>query len=129
VGGDTAAQVVRTIARNGRVARVGLASDRPLPLDPMDLLLLNYTVSGFLATPLDDPAAEAAVWARVLESTLHAAITRSGRRAASEPQARHPAGRPSPQAWVRGAESGHTCVTTAIELGRHPAGDINDSRH
>lgn len=75
VGGDTAAQVVRAIARNGRVALVGLASGQPLPLDPMDLLLRNYTVSGVLATPLDEPSAEAAVWAELAELATTGAIT------------------------------------------------------
>lgn len=67
MSGDTAAQAVRAIARDGPVALVGLASGQLLPLDPMDLLLRNYTVSGGLATPLDDPAAEAAVWAELVE--------------------------------------------------------------
>jgi NADPH2:quinone reductase len=75
VGGATAAQVVRAIARNGRVALVGLASGRLLPLDPMDLLLRNYTVSGVLATPLHDPEAEAAVWAELVGLAAAGAIT------------------------------------------------------
>lgn len=75
VGGDTAAQAVRAIARDGRVALVGLASGQLLALDPMDLLLRNHTVSGVLATPLDDPAAEAAVWAELVELATAGAIT------------------------------------------------------
>jgi NADPH2:quinone reductase len=74
VGGDTAAQVVRAVARNGRVALVGLASGQPLPLDPMDLLLRNYTVSGVLAAPLEDPEAEAAVWADLVDLATAGAI-------------------------------------------------------
>ncbi|HEX4361834.1 MAG TPA: zinc-binding dehydrogenase [Pseudonocardia sp.] len=75
VGGDTAAEAVRAIARNGRVALVGLASGRPLALDQMDLLLRNYTVSGVLATPLADPAAEAAVWTELVELAATGTIT------------------------------------------------------
>jgi NADPH2:quinone reductase len=61
VGGDTAATALRSIARNGRIALVGLASGAPVALDAMDMLLRNYTAVGVLATP-GSPEAEAAVW-------------------------------------------------------------------
>lgn len=61
VGGDTASAALRAIARNGRIAVVGLAAGRPVPLDAMDLLLRNYSAVGVLATP-EEPAAEAAAW-------------------------------------------------------------------
>ncbi|MFC4031563.1 NADPH:quinone oxidoreductase family protein [Streptomyces polygonati] len=74
VGGDTAATAVRSIARNGRIALVGLASGAPLALDAMDLLLRNYTAVGVLAIP-GGPEAEAAVWARLAELAGQGAIT------------------------------------------------------
>lgn len=74
VGGDTAATVVKSIARNGRIAMIGLASGAPVPLDPMDILLRNYTVVGVLASP-SDAQTEAAVWQRLTELAAQGAIT------------------------------------------------------
>jgi len=62
VGGDTASRALESIARNGRIAVIGLASGTVVPLDPMDMLLRNYTAVGVLATPDDDPLVEAGVW-------------------------------------------------------------------
>ena len=70
VGGQTAATAVKSLARNGRILLIGLASGSPAPLDAMDLLLRNYTAVGVLATPNEDPEVEAAVWDRL--STLAA---------------------------------------------------------
>ena len=39
------------------------------------LVLRNYTVSGVLATPLEDPSAEAAVWFELVELATAATIT------------------------------------------------------
>ncbi|MGV9915353.1 zinc-binding dehydrogenase [Streptomyces tendae] len=66
VGGDTAAAAVRGIARFGRIALIGLASGRTLPLDSSDMLLRNYSAAGVLAGPDKDPAVERAVWERLL---------------------------------------------------------------
>ncbi|MEU6346532.1 NADPH:quinone oxidoreductase family protein [Streptomyces sp. NPDC046977] len=66
VGGDTAATALKSIARNGRIALVGVASGNPVPLNPMDMLLRNYSAVGVLATP-GDPEAEALVWERLAE--------------------------------------------------------------
>ncbi|MCD0484081.1 NADPH:quinone oxidoreductase family protein [Streptacidiphilus sp. ASG 303] len=66
VGGSTAATALRSIAPRGRIAVVGLASGSPVPLDPMDMLLRNYTAVGVLASP-GEPAAEAAVWDRLAD--------------------------------------------------------------
>jgi NADPH2:quinone reductase len=62
VGGDTAATALKSIARGGRIAMIGLASGAPVPLDPLDMLLRNYSAVGVLAVPNDDRAAEADVW-------------------------------------------------------------------
>jgi NADPH2:quinone reductase len=64
VGGDTAATAVKSIARNGRIAIVGLASGTAVPLDPIDMLLRNYTAVGVLSMP-DNPEAEATAWDRL----------------------------------------------------------------
>jgi NADPH:quinone reductase len=74
VGGDTAATALKSIARNGRIAIIGLASGTAVPLDPMDLLLRNYTAVGVLSVP-DDPAAEAAAWHRLADLAEQGAIT------------------------------------------------------
>lgn len=37
VGGDTAATALKSLARNGRIAMMGLASGAPVPIDPMDM--------------------------------------------------------------------------------------------
>ena len=74
VGGDTAATALKSIARNGRIAIIGLASGTVVPLDPMDMLLRNYAAVGVLATP-DDPAAEGAAWHRLADLAEQGTIT------------------------------------------------------
>ncbi|SDO64976.1 NADPH:quinone oxidoreductase family protein [Actinacidiphila guanduensis] len=75
VGGDTAATAVRSLARNGRIAMIGLASGTPVALDPMDMLVRNYSAVGVLAIPNDDPEAEALVWSHLADLATKAAIT------------------------------------------------------
>jgi len=75
VGGETAATLVKSLARNGRIAVVGLASGAPVALDPMDMLLRNYSAVGVLAIPAEDPEAEAAVWSRLAALAESGAIT------------------------------------------------------
>jgi NADPH2:quinone reductase len=75
VGGDTAATVVKSLARNGRIAIIGVASGTPVALDPMDMLLRNYSAVGVLAIPNDDPEVEAAVWSRLAGLAEKGAIT------------------------------------------------------
>ncbi|NUL06008.1 NADPH:quinone oxidoreductase family protein [Streptomyces lunaelactis] len=75
IGGDTAATAVKSIARNGRIAVIGLASGSALSLDSMDMLLRNYTAVGVLASPNDDPETEAAVWDHLVSLAKHGAIT------------------------------------------------------
>jgi NADPH:quinone reductase len=74
VGGDTAATALKSMARNGRIAIIGLASGTAVPLDPVDLLLRNYSAVGVLAMP-DDPEAEAAAWHRLADLAEQKAIT------------------------------------------------------
>lgn len=74
VGGDTAATALRSIARNGRIAIIGLASGATVPLDSMDMLLRNYTAVGVLASGDDDPEKEAAVWDRLHDLAERGAI-------------------------------------------------------
>jgi NADPH:quinone reductase len=75
VGGDTAATALKSIARNGHIAMIGLASGTVVPVDPMDMLLRNYAAVGVLSTPNDDPDAEAAVWDRLADLAEQGAIT------------------------------------------------------
>ena len=74
VGGDTAATALKSIARNGRIAIVGLASGTAVPLDPMDMLLRNYTAVGVLSMP-DDPEAEAEAWDHLADLAEQGAIS------------------------------------------------------
>lgn len=75
VGGDTAATAVKSLAHNGRIAVIGLASGALVALDPMDMMLRNYSAVGVLAMPNDDPEAEAAVWSRLTDLADKGAIT------------------------------------------------------
>lgn len=75
VGGRTAAAVVKSLARNGRIAMIGLASGTPVALDPMDMLLRNYSAVGVLAIPNDVPEAEATVWTHLADLVEKGAIT------------------------------------------------------
>ncbi|WP_432132623.1 NADPH:quinone oxidoreductase family protein [Streptomyces tendae] len=74
VGGDTATTAVKSLARNGHIAVIGLASGAFVTLDPMDMLLRNYSAAGVLALPNDDPETEAAVWSRLAELADKGAI-------------------------------------------------------
>jgi NADPH:quinone reductase-like Zn-dependent oxidoreductase len=56
---------MQSLARNGRIAVIGLASGAPVPIDPMDMMLRNYAAVGVLAMPHDAPETEAAVWDRL----------------------------------------------------------------
>lgn len=49
VGGETAAAAVKAIARGGRVALIGFASGDWLRLDPVDMVLRNYSAVGVFA--------------------------------------------------------------------------------
>ncbi|MEV0717498.1 zinc-binding dehydrogenase [Asanoa sp. NPDC050611] len=64
VGGETAGIAVKTLARHGRIAIVGFASGVPVTLDPVDMLLRNYTAVGVLADA-HTPAGEEAAWGRL----------------------------------------------------------------
>lgn len=75
VGGDTAATVVKSLARNGRIAMIGLASGTPVALDPMDMLLRNYSAVGVLAIPNEDAETEAGVWRGLADLVEKGAIT------------------------------------------------------
>ncbi|MGQ4428332.1 zinc-binding dehydrogenase [Streptomyces violaceoruber] len=75
VGGDTATTAVKSLARNGHIAVIGLASGAFVTLDPMDMLLRNYSAAGVLALPNDDPETEAAVWSRLADLADKGAIT------------------------------------------------------
>jgi NADPH2:quinone reductase len=74
VGGETAATALRSIAPNGRIAVIGLASGTTVPLDSLDMLMRKYTAVGVLATP-GDPEAEAAAWGRLADLAERGAIT------------------------------------------------------
>jgi NADPH2:quinone reductase len=74
VGGQTAVAALRSIARNGRIALIGLASGRPVPLDSMDMLLRNYSAVGVLATP-GDAGSEAVAWNRLAALAEQGAIS------------------------------------------------------
>jgi NADPH2:quinone reductase len=62
VGGETAGIAAKSLARDGRLVIIGVASGAPVALDAMDLLLRNISAVGVLATPNDDAEVEAAVW-------------------------------------------------------------------
>ncbi|MGW4490265.1 zinc-binding dehydrogenase [Amycolatopsis sp. NPDC004368] len=75
VGGETAAAVLKSLGRNGRIAMMGLASGAPVPLDPVDMLMRNYTAVGVLALPQDDLNVEASVWDHLRKLVEDGAIT------------------------------------------------------
>ncbi|MER5598624.1 NADPH:quinone oxidoreductase family protein [Streptomyces sp. NPDC002265] len=66
VGGGMASTALEAIARNGRVVLIGVASGKPVTLDPMDMLLRNYSAVGVLAAP-GSAADEAVVWERLAD--------------------------------------------------------------
>lgn len=74
VGGEVAAQSVTAIARYGRVAVVGYASGSFLAVDPLDLLMRNYSAVGVLAAGFTD-AEESAAYDRLVDLTATGAVT------------------------------------------------------
>lgn len=75
VGGETAATALRSVARGGRIAVIGLAAGATVPLDSMDMLLRGYSAVGVLAGPAADPDVEAAVWGRLTRLCERRSIT------------------------------------------------------
>jgi len=75
VGGDAAAVALKSLARGGRIALIGLASGAMAPLSPIDLLLRNHTAVGVLATPQEDAGKEASVWEHLAELATRRAVT------------------------------------------------------
>ncbi|MFD5760418.1 zinc-binding dehydrogenase [Streptomyces sp. NPDC127044] len=75
VGGETAASTLKSIARGGRIAVIGLAAGTTVPLDSADMLLRTYSAVGVLAGPDKDPAVEAAVWSRLTRLAAEQTIT------------------------------------------------------
>ena len=75
VGGETAGTAAKSLARNGRLVIIGLASGAPVALDTMDLMLRNVSAVGVLAVPNDDPEVEAAVWDQLAALIEKGAIT------------------------------------------------------
>ncbi len=60
VGGETATAAVKAIARHGRIALIGFASGGWLQLDPVDMVLRNYSAVGVFAggfSPAEDAQA------------------------------------------------------------------------
>jgi NADPH2:quinone reductase len=74
VGGDTAAQAVRSLARNGRIAVVGLASGATVKIDTLDLLVRSYSAVGVFAGGFT-PEEDAAAWGRLLDLAEREVIT------------------------------------------------------
>jgi NADPH:quinone reductase len=74
VGGATAATALQSIVRNGRIAAIGLASGKTVPLDSTDMMRRNYSAVGVLAIPNDDPRVEAAVWDHLADLARRGAI-------------------------------------------------------
>ncbi|SNT18053.1 NADPH2:quinone reductase [Asanoa hainanensis] len=74
VGGDTAAAAAKALGRGGRLAIVGFASGAPVTLDPVDMLLRNYSAVGVLADA-HSREGEAVVWARLAELAGQGALT------------------------------------------------------
>jgi NADPH:quinone reductase len=62
VGGDTAALVLKSLARGGSILMVGIASGSVAPLNPMELIMSNHSAVGVLSIAQEDPATEAAIW-------------------------------------------------------------------
>jgi NADPH2:quinone reductase len=74
VGGDTAATAVKSLARYGRIAVVGLASGATVPINSVDLLMGNWSAVGVFAgghTPEEDAAA----WGRLHDLAERKLIT------------------------------------------------------
>jgi NADPH2:quinone reductase len=74
VGGETAAKAVKSLARYGRIAVLGLASGSTVRIDSIDLLMRNYSAVGVFAgghTPEEDAAA----WGRLYDLAERKEIT------------------------------------------------------
>lgn len=74
VGGDLAATSVTSLARNGRIAIVGLASGATVELNSLDMLLRNYSAIGVLASGYT-PDEDAAAWDALADLADRKAIT------------------------------------------------------
>jgi NADPH:quinone reductase len=74
VGGDLAATAVASLARNGRIAIVGLASGATVELNSIDMLLRNYSAVGVLASGYT-PDEDAAAWDALADLAERKAIT------------------------------------------------------
>jgi NADPH2:quinone reductase len=74
VGGELAANSIASLARNGRIAIVGMASGASVALNSMDMLLRNYSAVGVLAAGYT-PEQDAAAWAALTGLAERQAIT------------------------------------------------------
>jgi NADPH:quinone reductase len=74
VGGSLAATSVTTLARDGRIAIVGLASGATVELNSLDMLLRNYSAVGVLASGYS-PDQDAAAWAALADLADREVIT------------------------------------------------------
>jgi NADPH:quinone reductase len=74
VGGDLAATSIASLARNGRIAIVGMASGASVELGSLDMLLRNYSAVGVLAAGYT-PEQDAAAWAALTDLAERRAIT------------------------------------------------------
>jgi NADPH2:quinone reductase len=74
VGGDLAGAAIRGLARNGRIAIVGLASGATVQLSSLDLLARNYSAVGVLASGYT-PEEDAAAWSVLEDLASRKAIT------------------------------------------------------
>ncbi|WP_328511452.1 zinc-binding dehydrogenase [Streptomyces mirabilis] len=75
VGRETAATTLKSIARGGRIAVIGLAVGTTVPLNSADILLRTYPAVGVLAGHDKDPDVEAAVWSRLTRLAAEQTIT------------------------------------------------------
>ncbi len=74
VGGEVAASAVSALARNGRIAIVGLASGATVQLSSYDMLVRNYSAVGVLASGYT-PQEDAAAWGALADMAARKAIT------------------------------------------------------
>lgn len=74
VGGELAAASVTSLARNGRIAIVGLASGATVELNSIDMLMRNYSAVGVLAAGYTAEQ-DAAAWDALTKLADRKAIT------------------------------------------------------
>jgi NADPH:quinone reductase len=74
VGGDLAAASLASLARNGRIAIVGLASGATVKLNSLDMLMRNYGAVGVLASGYT-PDEDAVAWDALTDLAERGAIT------------------------------------------------------